>query len=117
MRYRVLDPNGDYTFGQGASEFLVNSPECVAQAVKTRLALFSGEWFLDTTIGVPYLTEVLGMGTVGTYDLTIQAAILQTQGVQSIDEYSSSLNTTTRVLTITCNLNTIYGSTTLSQVI
>lgn len=119
MRYRLLDKNGDYVFGQGPSEFLVNSPETVAQAVKTVMQLALGEWFLDQTLGVPYLTEILGHGTIGTYDLAIQSAILGTQGVQSITLYNSSLNTATRVLTVQVNLNTIYGSTStiINQVI
>ena len=34
MRYRREDTEGDYTFGQGDDTFLIDSPECVAQAVK-----------------------------------------------------------------------------------
>lgn len=41
MRYRVLSPTGDYTFGQGPGEFLVNSPAAVAQAIGTRLRLMA----------------------------------------------------------------------------
>jgi hypothetical protein len=54
MRYRKLDANGDYTFGGGSNDFLVNTPETVAQAVMTRLNLLQGEWFLDTTAGMPW---------------------------------------------------------------
>lgn len=36
MRYRREDDDGDYTFGQGDDTWLVNSPEAVAQAIKTR---------------------------------------------------------------------------------
>ena len=32
MRYRREDADGDYTFGQGDDTFLIDSPECVAQA-------------------------------------------------------------------------------------
>lgn len=39
MRYRREDDDGDYTFGQGDDTWLVNSPEAVAQAIKTRFAL------------------------------------------------------------------------------
>ncbi len=113
----MLDVNGDYVFGQGASEFLVNSSEAVAQAVETRLALISGEWFLDTTEGTPYLTQILGAGTSAVYDQAIKTRILGTQGVLSIVSYSSSKNTTTRALTVNASISTLYGSTTINQVL
>ena len=60
MRYRREDDDGDYTFGQGDDTWLVNSPEAVAQAIKTRFLLWYGQWFLDTTEGTPWIQSVLG---------------------------------------------------------
>lgn len=116
MRYRELDTNGDYTGFSGNIVFLVNSPQAVAQAVKTVLALMQGEWFLDQTIGVPYSTQILGTGTQATRDLVIQNAILGTQGVTDINQYSSQYNPTTRSFTVNCTIDTIYGPTPLSSV-
>ncbi len=53
MRYRREDDDGDYTFGRGDDTWLINTPEAVAQAVKTRFLLWYGQWFLDTTAGTP----------------------------------------------------------------
>lgn len=114
MRYRALDAAGDYVFGRSAALFLVNTPETVAQAVHTRLALWSGEWFLDSNEGTPYLTQVLGTNTRGAYDQAIQERILGTPGVMSIDDYTSSLSQD-RVLSISVTIATLYGSTTLTQ--
>ncbi|MBG6243579.1 MAG: hypothetical protein EKE20_18100, partial [Candidatus Symbiopectobacterium sp. Dall1.0] len=69
MRYRREDANGDYTFGQGDSTWLINSPEAVAQAVKTRFELWYGQWFLDTAEGTPWLQSVLGKQRPETYNL------------------------------------------------
>lgn len=109
MRYRALDANGDYTFGQGSDNFLVDNPACVAQAVKTGLLLWQGEWYLDTTAGMAWGTQVLGSGTQSLYDQAIKAKILSVQGVKDIVSYSSSLNTANRVLTVDCTVDTIYG--------
>jgi hypothetical protein len=110
MRYRALDGNFDYTFGQSAQNFLVNTPGCVAQAVYTGLLLFEGEWFLDLTVGMPWYQSVVGNNTSALYDTAIKTQILNTQGVASIVTYSSSLNRVTRTLTVNATILTIYSS-------
>lgn len=117
MRYRTLSPTGDYVFGEGSTEFLINSPEAVAQAVKTRLGLATGEWFLDLNEGTPYATQILGEGTLMLYDQAIQDRILGTQGVLSLDQYASVLDQETRALTVSCLISTIYGQIQIRQVL
>ncbi|KAF1003696.1 MAG: hypothetical protein GAK36_00204 [Pseudomonas sp.] len=115
MRYRKLDATGDYTFGGSANDFLVNSPEAVAQAVLTRLQLLKGEWFVDTSDGTPWSTEVLGEHTRATYDMAIRNRILGTSGVEQIDSYESDFDSSTRTLSVTCTITTTYGTTTISE--
>src|SRR3954471_23006686 len=38
---------------------LMDSADRVAQQIKINLLAFLGEWFLDTTFGVPYLESIL----------------------------------------------------------
>lgn len=114
MRVRAQDANGDYTFGSGSANFLVNSPEAVAQLVITALKLWRGEWYLDTTAGVPWSTQVLGMNTKPLYDNAIQTVIRGVQGVTGIIAYSSSLNATTRELSIQVTISTAFGNATFS---
>lgn len=120
MIYRKLDSNGDYTFGKRNGNFFVNSPDAAGQAVKTRLMLFRGEWFLDINAGLPYNSQVLGAGTVRTYDAAIQAEILNTQGitetgvrnvVSKIIDYASSVDPVTRKAKVSCKIDTIFGRT------
>lgn len=108
MRYRALDVNGDSTAFSGNTQFLVNSPACVGQAVLTRLELFTGEWFLDTSEGTPYSTEILGNNTGAIYDLAIQDRILNTEGVNAINQYASSKDSN-RDLSVSCVVDTIYS--------
>lgn len=117
MRYRQIDSNNDYTGFSGNTRFLVNSPATVAQAVETVLGLLQGEWFLDSTVGVPYATQVLGTGTQATRDLVIQNAILGTEGVTDINQYSSTFNPTTRSFTVNCTIDTLYGPATITAVV
>ena len=113
MRVRQLSPTGDYTFGRGAGEFLVDTPAAVAQAVKTRLMLFEGEWFLDTTEGTPYYQSIFGKQQVpSSYDQAIKDRILGTPGVTQIVTYSSTLDAATRALSVEATINTLYGTAT-----
>ena len=81
----------------------------MAQAVLTRLKVFEGEWFLDITYGTPYNSQILGAGTISTYDAAIQQVILETQGVTSIASYASGVDPTTRAALVNCTINTQYG--------
>ena len=113
MRYRKLDKDGDYTFGQNGANFYVNNPQAVAQAVKTRLGIAVGEWFLDTSYGTPYQSKILGAGAVATYDGAIQAVILQTAGVTELVQYNSSVDPLTRNANVNATINTQYGQATI----
>lgn len=113
MRYRMLTPTGDYQFGAG-SYFMVNTPQCVAQAIRTRLALFTKEWFLDQREGLN-LDNILGYGTQSTRDHEVQQRILGTPGVLRLTSYSSSM--TGRAFAVAATVDTVYGPATLNEVI
>lgn len=115
MRYRKLDAEGDYTFGNQQADFHRDSPLAVAQAVRTRLLLNQGEWFIDTAAGMPWATQVLGERTTGTRDGAIKKRILGTAGVTQIDTYASEFDPSTRKLVVTVTITTRYGQTSLSE--
>jgi hypothetical protein len=112
MRYRQLSPTGDYVFGTG-TRFLVNTPEAVAQAIRTRMSLIIGEWFLDTKEGLD-VNQILGTGTATTRDFEVQARILGTKGVKSLLSYSSNVSPSRR-FTVTANVDTVYGAVLFSE--
>jgi hypothetical protein len=112
MRVRPLSPTGDYTIGQ---PWLVNSPQAVAQVIRSRLKLFREEWFLDITDGTPWFTDVLGERYKTSPDAAIKSRILGTPGVSSIVTYSSVFSgSPLRTLTIKATVQTIYSVTPIS---
>lgn len=115
MRYRRLDASGDAIFGGGQSSFLIDTPDAVEQAISTRLRLLLGEWFADTSQGVPWATEILGKGTSSTYDAVLRAQILGTEGVAAMISYNSTL--IGRRLTVNALVQTIYGTVTVWETI
>ncbi len=109
MRYRKLDKNGDYAFGNQQADFHRDVPAAVVQAVVTRLRLLRGEWFFDLSEGVPYATGVLGKHTQSTYDAIIRERIRKTEGVKGIASYQSRFDPDTRCLNLSVVLDTVYG--------
>lgn len=115
MRYRREDPEGDYVFGSGDNHFLTNSPEAIAQAVKTRFELWQGEWFLDDREGTPYKQEILGKHQSPIYQLAIRERILTTQGVTEIEALEIQFDTGSRRIAFTATINTLYGKITVNS--
>jgi hypothetical protein len=109
MRYRRLDPNGDYSFGRQLSDFHINVPAAPAQAAMTRLMLYEGEWFLDTSDGTKWNTAVLGVNTRSTRDLELKDRVLGTPNVTSIPLYSSTTDPNARAFTAAMTIETTYG--------
>ena len=118
MIYRQLDQNGDYSFGQGAQDFLQGS-SAVAQAILTNLRLLLGEWWENTAIGLPAFQSILGKPgvTKESVDMIVRNQILSTQDVSSISSFSSTYSPQTRQYSIgNCVVNTTYGAVTLTNI-
>lgn len=114
MRYRKLSLTGDMQFGSGLKNFLINSPETVAQAVVTTLKLWLGEWYLNLNDGTPYPEGVIGKHSQATADQTLISQIQGVQGVRSLTNWVSTIDPNTRTYTsVGATLDTIYGQTQL----
>lgn len=110
MRYRALDANGDYTFGRGQGNFLINSSSAVAQSVQTRLQLWQGEWFLNASDGTPWLQNVFGRFSKIVADMAIRARVLATQGVTGISDYTSSFDPVARAFSVKLSITTVFDA-------
>ena len=111
MKYRKLDANNDYVFGQDSDNFYIDVPEAPAQLVLTTLRLWTNEWFIDLTQGIPYLEGVLQNTSAEEYDFVIKTAIISVQAVNSLPNYQSIYNGQDRSLTINATISTQYGVT------
>ena len=118
MKYRALDVNEDYSFGQGSTSFL-SETDAVAQAIYTRLRLFLEEWWEDTGDGLPYFQSIAGAYLSRgkqLVDSIIQKRIQGTKGVTDVYEFVSTYDPDTRHYSFQCKVNTIYGSISLEEV-
>ena len=116
VKYRRLDSNHDYMFGQNLDNFATNV-DAVAQAVLTRLLLFKGEWWEDINDGLPLFQSILGApgSNIVARDFIIQDRIKQTEGVDNIESWSSSQNPNNGAYTFQVVINTIYGTVYLTN--
>lgn len=93
MKYRKLDADGDYSFGFGNANFYTDA-NAVAQAIGTKLKMFQGEWWEDVDDGLPLFQGILDVNgtsaSIEAVDLIVQARIMETPYVNSMQAYTSS---------------------------
>ena len=106
-----IDTDHDCVFVNGSCPVTLTPREIMGQKIKIKLLTFRGEWFQDTTYGVPYWQEILGHKvSKSRVDMLFQEAILEEQGVTEIVEFKSSIDN--RVYSLTCKIRIYDGSIT-----
>lgn len=93
---------------------LARDAEAVGQHAKQRLKTFEGEWFLDTSAGLPWLPKPGRFGIfdrpydAGTSEALIKAEILDTPGIRDLTGFEARLVAGRRELAISASAETIY---------
>lgn len=116
---RMLDAAGDVMFGRGLQSFHSGSPATI-QRTRTRLLLVRGEWFLDTSEGVPWWDDpdapdvqpIMGVTRNLAYaEAILKARILGTDGVASLESFAMSFAPDTRRLSVSATVTDEDGVT------
>lgn len=115
MVTRAITDTGDWTFGKGKQNYRIDS-DGLKQRLKTRIQSWLGDCFFASNDGVDWL-NYLDKGMKDFLDIDIKRAMLQTEEVLQIAEYSSILNQESRTVTITATVNTIYGPIQFDQTV
>lgn len=92
-----LDINGDLFISDDGQLQLINTiQDATRQRVEISLQLFQGEWYLDTTEGLPYFQTILVKGTpTEVVDSIFRNAIQADEQIQRILSFESTRNNTT----------------------
>jgi hypothetical protein len=117
ITYRKLDQNGDPMMGRGTANF-VSDLEAVAQAISTKLKLFTNEWWENRNEGTPIFDDMLGSTNSSRPQLVAQLLkqrILETPYVLSVTQIDTSFDSTTRAFRFACQVTTQFGTVTLSN--
>jgi hypothetical protein len=87
-----LDSTGDLDLTSLSILLLDTKEQSLRQRLQISLGLIQGEWFLDTTAGIPYFSDpFVSKPDKIAIDNIIKTHISNTAGVISLDEYSSVL--------------------------
>ena len=87
---------------------LVAGAEGVASDLRSRLQTFAGEWFLDTSIGLPYFAEFEAKASLLRLEEMFRGAILETPGVARLE--SLTLSKSGRTLSVRFRAITDLGA-------
>lgn len=108
----------DITGGKGLANYATDD-EAVLQSLRCELHLQLGEWFLDTTRGVPWLQNpnstaqpILGRhpADLAYAEAQIKAAILRVEGVGVLYSFSIKFNHATRAATCVVHGRLVSGT-------
>lgn len=103
----------DIVYVNGGCMVTYSPQEVVAQRLKIALATFLGEWFLDTSIGIPYFQQILGQKrSKDAIDVIFQTAISALENVEQLVSFSSTFDSRTRSYDLTFSVRTVDGFTT-----
>jgi hypothetical protein len=94
---------------------LVKEIDFIEQSLRIRLRFFTGDWFLDTTAGIPFYSNVLIKNpSIPNIENILKARILETEGVTALLSFDIS-NITNREITVTFKVRTDYGIIDLNE--
>ena len=95
-------PHNDIHLDETGNLVMAHGVEAIGQHIRQRLMFWKNEWFLDLDAGVDWRADVFSVrpDQKDLADAIIKARIVETPGVVSIEEYSSSYNRTSRGLVV-----------------
>ena len=109
MRVSGLDKNLDWKFGKGRAAYKRNA-DAIAQNILTRLRSFLGDWYLDTEIGIDWLTLLGNLGTEKRILRAVESTVMQTEGVLSIQELKIVGRDSNRGVKIQLQYTDVFGA-------
>lgn len=104
----ALDVNGDLDLVDGDFRMLTGG-EAIASDLRARLQTWAGEYFLDTSLGVPWLSDVFGKAGAARAEQVLRRAIEETPGVREILRFRLTVARTERTASLDFAVSTDFG--------
>lgn len=108
----MLDPlTGDLSINSG-DLVIVSKDAAIRQRLLQNLRLFSGEWFLDTSKGVPYYQIILVKNpNLDLVEATLKNTVLSTEGIVEMTRFEFDYDNGLRHLSVTIECKSTSGET------
>lgn len=98
----AIDKDGNFLRENKALRMTKSRVEYVAQKIQIKLRFFLGEWYLDTSLGIPYLTKILDKGIDTAFvESLFKAAIYEVTEIKELKSFSINFEASTRKLSVT----------------
>jgi hypothetical protein len=112
----VLSDDHDLDLDLLGRASLTDGAERIGQQIKITLLAFLGEWFLDTSFGVPYIESVqIKSPDRASIESIFRARILDVPGVQRVRRLELQIERQLRILRVVFDADTDAGR--LEQVV
>lgn len=99
--FAVDKTTNDWFLADDGNVAVVQGAKAVAEHVRQRLRFFKGEWFLDTTAGMPWLDDIMARKfDPALAEVVVKREVLDTDYVTEITAFSVNFNMHTRDLQI-----------------
>jgi hypothetical protein len=109
IRALLLDADNNLVVTAGRPE-LASDTDAIAQAIRLRLQMLKGEWYLDESAGLPYFQEILVKNpNTAQIRKVIAERIEGTLGVSALESLDLVFDRTARTLTVTFKVSTDTG--------
>lgn len=113
IRDILCDSNGERLISSGANYAFADGIAAVDQGIRCRVSLLLGEYWLDESLGVPWLQEVLVKNPQAiVVKSVIGAAISDTPDVQNVTAFEFAIDAATRRGTVSYTAFTTAGTVT-----
>jgi hypothetical protein len=96
-----LDNTGDIEISNFSFGLTTDTTDAIIQKLRIKLRWFLGEFFLDISLGIPFIEKVLVKApNLSDIDFIFKSEILSVVGVSQILNYNTEFNTSLRKYTV-----------------
>ena len=108
MKIRKIDTDSDILMGKGLSNYNLDD-NAIAENIQTRIMSFLNDCWFDLTFGIDWFRLLGSRGTQTEIESTVRSCILGSYGVEKINSLSTEISTTTRTMSISGSIQTIFS--------
>lgn len=114
----AIDSNGNFLRESNGIRMTKTRIEYVAQKLQIKFRFFLGEWYLNTDLGIPYLTKMLEKGVdIAFIEAVFKSSIYEVPEIQELKTFSVTVEPASRKLKVNFSAKLVNTDDTESSTI